>query len=106
MSHAWQNLTQAPVAQRTPPIAGLALGLGIAGVVVDVFYPLVGIVLAIAAIVLGVAGQVRIAGSGGRLGGRGLAMAGWICGVIGVGLPALVFLAAFAVGFVTALQGR
>jgi hypothetical protein len=84
--------------------AGWALGLGIAAAVFgaaalfNVLFLLLSVPLGILAIAFGVSGQRRIARSGGALTGHGLALAGWICGVVGLALPLAVFLSFFMIG--------
>src|SRR3954447_21703424 len=78
MSYQWGPPTPPP--QENSSNATIALVLGICGFVVC---PLVCSVLAI---VFANQAYAEIDGSGGRIGGRGLAQAGLILGWIGVGL--------------------
>ncbi|MDF1606042.1 DUF4190 domain-containing protein [Nocardioides sp. YIM 152315] len=88
----------------TPPTDGLAIGAmitGIAGLVMACAYG-VGLLASPVALVLGRISMNRIDRSGGRLGGRGMALAGFILGIIGsvllvlaiAGLIALIIVAA------------
>ena len=59
---------------------------------------LASVVLGILAIVFGVTSRNRINASGGTVGGSGKAMAGIVCGGIAVGLAAILFILALAIG--------
>ena len=59
---------------------------------------LASVILGILAIVFGVQARGRVNASGGTLGGGGKAMAGIVCGGIGVGLAAILFILALAIG--------
>jgi len=88
---------QAPVV--TPPTDGQAIAaliLGILGVIG--VCPVVGSIIAL---ILGRSAEKRIEASGGTIGGEGLAKAGWILGIIGIGLGiffVVVFILVFAIG--------
>src|SRR4051812_37794099 len=63
----------------TPARSGLALAsliLGIASIVLFIFGPVLGV----AAAICGHRARAEIRGSGGRISGRGMALAGIICG--------------------------
>ena len=70
----------------------VALVLGIGGLIV------LPVVLSIPAIVVGNRARREIDASGGRQGGRGLAVAGIVCGWIGVALALLGLLAIVLLG--------
>lgn len=78
-----------PGAQTTPGKATASLVLGIVGLLVC------PIVCSVLAIVFGIQAKSEIDGSGGRLGGRGMAQAGVILGILGL----VAFVVLFAVGF-------
>ena len=59
---------------------------------------LASVILGILAIVFGVQARNRVNASGGTLGGGGKAMAGIVCGGIGVGLAAILFILGLAIG--------
>jgi hypothetical protein len=69
----------APSPYRPPPTSGLAVASLVCAVLGLLFLP-----LALAAIVLGIVALSKIKGSGGRLGGRGLAIAGVAVGTVGL----------------------
>lgn len=74
-----------------PPQDGLGIAsmvLGILGLVGMCAYGL-GMVLAVPALVMGRISMNRITAANGQLGGRGLAQAGFIMGIIGTSLGAL-----------------
>jgi hypothetical protein len=92
------------------PVWALALsgdvppGLAVLGVA-TLFMSLPAAVLAI---VFGVVAQSRISRSRGELSGRGIAIAAWICGIVGVVmavLPLVGFAAAIDSGLATDLRG-
>ena len=60
---------------------------------------LASVVLGILAIVFGVTARNRVNASGGTLGGGGKALAGIVCGGVAVGLAAILFILALAIGF-------
>ena len=68
-----------------PRTDGLAIGALIAGILSLVcFWPLcLGIILGPAAAIMGFISRQRIAASAGTVGGRGLALAGLILGILG-----------------------
>jgi hypothetical protein len=76
------------------PTDGLAIGAmitGIAGLVMACAYGL-GLLASPVALVLGKVSMNRIARSEGRLGGRGMALAGFILGIVGTALLVLVII--------------
>jgi hypothetical protein len=76
------------------PTDGLAIGAmitGIAGLVMACAYGL-GLLASPVALVLGRVSMNRIARSEGRLGGRGMALAGFILGIVGTALLVLVII--------------
>ncbi|WP_454301100.1 DUF4190 domain-containing protein [Salana multivorans] len=81
----------------TTPLAVTALILGIAGLVF-VWVPWLPVLLGIAALVLGVLGMRKVAASPTPLGGKGLAIAGIVCGSAAIvgGVIGIVILAALA----------
>lgn len=76
-----------PQAQ-TPGLAVAALVCGICGIVFFIVF-FVGFVLAVLAVVFGAIAKSKIDGSRGLLKGRGLAVAGLVCGVVSLGLSVL-----------------
>jgi hypothetical protein len=73
----------------TPGSAVASLAFGVLS-----FIPMVGLLIGMLAIVIGVHAKNRIAESGGRLSGNGLATAGITLGIIGAGIWFLVCAAA------------
>lgn len=85
----WGGGGQAP--QSTPGKATAALVLGICSIVIC------GIIFGPLAIIFGNQAKAEIDGSGGRLGGRGMAQAGFVLGIIGTVL-AVLWIILFAAG--------
>ncbi len=77
------------ISRPTDGQATAALVLGILSLVGVFCYGVPSLIIGPIAIYLGLHSRNRIRASGGALGGHGLAMAGWICGVVGVVLGAL-----------------
>ena len=84
-----------------PPTEGMAIAalvLGIISIPGICCYGIVGVAAGVTAIVLGRMALTKITTSGGTIGGRGFAQAGWICGLVGavlgliIGLIQLAFL--------------
>lgn len=87
-----------PGYRRTGPTDGLgltSLALGILGTVLALPMGLPGLVLGPLAYFFGKGAVTRIDASGGAIGGRGVARAGWIIGVVATAIGALVTLAWF-----------
>ncbi len=82
--------------QQTSVMAIVSLVTGIVGIVCCICYGLGGL-FGIAALVTGFLGRKEIAESGGQKKGQGLALAGMICGGIGLVLS-IVWWVLFAVG--------
>lgn len=85
---AWQPAPYAPV----PPTDGMAIAalvVGILGMVGTCAYGL-GAIISPIALFLGRASMKRITASQGRIGGHGLAMAGFILGIVGTVILVLV----------------
>jgi hypothetical protein len=81
---------------RSAPTDGRALtslGVAILGIVLALPLGVPGLILGPLAYFLGKSAVRRIDGSAGALGGRGLAAAGWVLGVVATALGALVSLA-------------
>ena len=55
-------------------------------------------ILGILAVVFGVTARNRVRAAGGTVGGSGKAMAGIVCGGIAIGLAAILFILALAIG--------
>lgn len=94
-----------PYATPTPPTDGLALGsmiTGIAALVLSCAYGL-GLLASPVALVLGKVSLNRIKRSQGQLGGRGLALTGFILGIIGTVLLVLA-IAALVVIIIVAIN--
>ncbi len=88
--------TQGYYAQSRPPSAGMAIAAMVLGIVALVLFCFwyVSIPAAILAIVLGVVARKRVMeGTGG---GRGMATAGMVCGVISIALALLIIILAAA----------
>jgi hypothetical protein len=83
----WPGAQQGWTQPATPGVATAALILGICGILFSFCF--IGIPCAIVAVVLGYTAHNQIDASGGRLGGRGLAIAGLVMGWIGVVINAL-----------------
>ncbi len=81
--------------QSTPGEAVAALVLGIAGLALGCFG--IPILCSILAIVFGIKARNMIDAGGGLLGGRGMATAGLVMGIIGMGLNTALFILIFAV---------
>jgi len=76
----------------SPPTDGMAIAALILGIVSFpgiCCYGVVGLAAGITAVILGRMSLRKIEAAGGMIGGRGLAQAGWICGLIGAILGAL-----------------
>jgi Domain of unknown function (DUF4190) len=89
------------ISRPTDGQATAALVLGILSLVGVMCYGVPSLIMGPIAIYLGLHSSSRIRGSGGALGGQGFAMAGWICGSIGVLLGALYivfFIGIMAIG--------
>jgi hypothetical protein len=84
------DVTQSQSPSQTAGKATAALVLGILGLV------LIPIIPSILAIVFGNSAKQQIDGSGGRLGGRGLASAGVVLGWVALALGALLIIAVVA----------
>ena len=85
---------------RPPPtdsLAVLGLILGIFALIGALFCVVPGPIFGIPAAVVGFSSQRRIAASPALLGGSGLALAAWICGVAGI-LISAVYVALFLAG--------
>jgi hypothetical protein len=94
---------QPPAGYAPPPAAGYGYtaspptdGRAIAALVVSIVaavgvcgYGVLAVILGPIAIFLGLSSQRRIRASGGALGGGGMAMAGWIVGMVATGLGAV-----------------
>ena len=78
--------TPKPVEGRA--IAALVVGI-LAPVSAFVLLGVTGVLLGAVAVFLGLTARRRIKQSGGALGGGGMALAGWICGLVGIGLGLL-----------------
>ena len=74
-----------------------ALSCGIASIPLVIFC-FIGGILGIVALVLGLVSLGRISKSGGYLTGRGMAIAGAICGGVGIGLTVLWVVLIIALG--------
>ena len=74
----------APVGPKNDGMSIAALVCGISGLVTLVLC--IGIVPAILGVIFGVIGKKRVEQSGGALQGRGMALAGAICGAVAIGL--------------------
>lgn len=76
----------------SPPSDGMAIAaliLGIVSIPGICCYGVVGIAAGVTAIILGRMSLGKIRASGGMIGGRGLAQAGWITGLVGAILGTL-----------------
>jgi len=110
--HCWIRCTRIRSPLRTVPAAARAIRRAAAGraaaLVVSIVaavgvcgYGVLAVILGPIAIFLGLSSQRRIRASGGALGGGGMAMAGWIVGMVATGLGAvyalimLIFLGIF-----------
>jgi hypothetical protein len=74
-----------PQVPKNDGLAIAALSCGVASIPLVVFC-FIGAVVGVVALVLGLVSLGRISGSGGYLTGRGMALAGAICGGVGLGL--------------------
>ena len=87
-----------------PPTDGMAITSLVLGIVAFpgiCCWGIPGVILGVVAIILGRMALRRIRAAGGAIGGRGLAQAGWICGLVAAilgGIYGLVQLAFLAVG--------
>jgi hypothetical protein len=96
-----------PPYQQTPPTEGLGLAamiIGIVSLVLSCGYG-VGLLGSPAALIMGRISMKRIDRSGGRLGGRGLAMTGFILGIVGTVLLVLAIIAVVVIIVVAANGG-
>ena len=80
---------QSPVAFATPkPVEGRAIAALIVGISAPlgafVFLGVSGVILGAVAVFLGLTARSRIKRSGGALGGGGMALAGWVLGLVGI----------------------
>ena len=82
-----------------------ALILGIVSIPGICCYGIVGLAAGITAVILGRMSLRKINASGGMVGGRGLAQAGWICGLVGAVLGLLYGLFSIAVLIFGATNG-
>lgn len=83
----------------SPPTDGMAIAaliLGIVSIPGICCYGIVGLAAGITGVILGRMSLRKINASGGTIGGRGLAQAGWICGLVGAVLGLLYGL--FSIG--------
>jgi hypothetical protein len=80
----------APVGPRFDGMSVAALVCGIVGLVLVFCW--VGIVLGVLGVVFGVLGMNRVGASGGTLQGRGLAIAGGICGAVTIAIFILLLI--------------
>ncbi len=81
-----------PVAGSTPGQAITSFALAVLGLVLGLPFGLPGLVLGPVAYFLGKSALGRIDAAGGTLGGRSLAMTGWIIGVAATAVGAIVTL--------------
>jgi hypothetical protein len=92
----------------SPPTDGMAIAaliLGIVSIPGICCYGIVGLAAGITGIVLGRMSLRKISASGGMIGGRGLAQAGWICGLVGAVLGLLYGLFSIGVLIFSASNG-
>jgi uncharacterized protein DUF4190 len=73
-----------PAVRPTDGSAIAALVVGLIAPFGALFYGLPGIILGTVALFLGLGARRRIKRSGGALGGGGMALAGWIVGLVGI----------------------
>jgi hypothetical protein len=90
---------------QTDGMAIAALILGIVSIPGVCCYGIVGVAAGVTGLILGRISLGRIKASGGMLGGRGLAQAGWICGLVGAVLGVLVGIAFIASIIFSATNG-
>lgn len=85
----------------TDGLAIAALIVGILSIPGALFYGVPGIVLGALAIVFGFVARGRIVRSEGRVGGQGLATAGWITGICGavIGVAFIVLIIVVLISF-------
>lgn len=76
------------VASAKPRTHGLAIAALVCGIT-GFLIPFVGFVLAILGIVFGVKARAEIDASSGELGGRGMAVAGFVLGIVALGIAFL-----------------
>jgi hypothetical protein len=91
----------------SPPTDGRAIAALVVGIVAGAgicAYGVVAVILGPIAIYLGLSSQRRIRAGGGALGGGGMAMAGWIIGMVATGVGA-IYLLFFVVVFGMAIIG-
>jgi hypothetical protein len=96
-----------PPYQQTPPTEGLGLAamiIGIVSLVLSCGYG-IGLLGSPAALIMGRISMKRIDRSGGQLGGRGLAMTGFILGIVGTVLLVLAIIAVVVIIVVAANGG-
>jgi hypothetical protein len=82
-------------APASPPTNGMAITSLVLGIVAFpgiCFYGIPAVALGITAVILGRISLSRIRAAGGAMGGRGLAQAGWICGLVAAILGAIYVL--------------
>lgn len=89
----------------THPKAGLALGLGIGGLVGGTVLCGLPLLLSPFAWAIGQRARKDIQRSGGQLDGDGMALAGMICGIVGTALLVLALLALIAFGVALTVGG-
>lgn len=95
------------ISRPTDGQATAALVVGILSLVGVLCYGVPALIMGPIAIYLGLHSRTRIRASGGALGGQGFAMAGWICGIVGVVLGALYllfFIGILAIGILATLN--
>ena len=70
------------------PVEGRAIAALIVGLMAPLgallFFGISGVIMGAIAVFLGLTARSRIKKSGGALGGGGMALAGWICGAVGI----------------------
>jgi hypothetical protein len=101
-----QPMGYPPYPQPTPPTDGLGLAamiVGIVSLVLSCGYG-IGLLGSPVALVMGRISMKRIDRSGGRLGGRGLALAGFILGIVGTVLLVLAVIVVVVI-IVVAVNG-
>jgi hypothetical protein len=80
---------QGPIARPTDSGAIAALVVGLIAPIGAMVTGVPGLVMGTVAVFLGLRAQARIKGSGGTVGGAGMARAGWIIGLIAIVLGAV-----------------
>ena len=96
------SIAVAPTPGRTDSTAIAALVVGLISPIAAMFYGVPGVIAGSVALFLGLSSRRRIKRSGGTLHGGGLALAGWIVGLCGIVLGAVV--AFFLIGLFLAMQ--